>query len=84
MTHGYATHALSHFMILKSLAAHYRLILFDNSSWGGNTRRDHTKAIESPAKADAVMVEWLEGFFAAIDHLLPPKFHVYAPSNGAY
>ena len=39
MTHGYATYALSHFMMFKELACHYRVIAFDNSSWGGNTRR---------------------------------------------
>ena len=40
--------------------------------------------MESAERADEVMLEWLKGFFSAIDHLLPPKFLVYAPSNGAY
>ena len=30
------------------------------------------------------MLEWLTGFFAAIDHLLPPKYLLYGHSNGAY
>ena len=30
------------------------------------------------------MLEWVTGFFAAIDQILPPKYYLYAPSNGAY
>lgn len=84
MTHGYATFALSHYTLFKRLAKHYRVVIFDNGSWGGNTRLEQTSALDSPERADAVMLEWLKGFFDAIDHLLPPKFLVYAPSNGGY
>lgn len=38
LTHGYASFAASYFMILKELAEHYRVIMFDNASWGANTR----------------------------------------------
>ena len=38
MTHGYASSAFSHFMQFKSLAVHFRVIFFNNCSWGGNTR----------------------------------------------
>ena len=31
-----------------------------------------------------MMLEWLEGFFAQVDHLLPPKYLLYGPSNGGY
>ena len=84
MTHGYATYALSHFMIFKSLAKHYRVIAFDNSSFGGNTRLNSCSGLESPEKADAYMIEWQKGFFEAIDHLLPAKYLLYGASNGAY
>ena len=64
MTHGYATFALSHFMLFKGLAQHFRVLIFDNSSWGGNSRRPNCRGIESPELADQMMLEWLEGFFA--------------------
>jgi len=38
MTHGYASKSLSHFMLFKRLSEHFRVIFFDNCSWGGNTR----------------------------------------------
>ena len=38
MTHGYASMALSHFMLFKELAEHFRVFIFDNSGWGANTR----------------------------------------------
>ena len=53
MTHGYATHALSHFMLFKPLSENYRVIIFDNSSWGGNTRLGHCRGLESPESADS-------------------------------
>lgn len=71
MTHGYATFALSHFMLFKSLAEHFRVIIFDNSSWGGNSRRETCQGIKSADLADKMMLEWLEGFFSAIAPLLP-------------
>ena len=30
------------------------------------------------------MLEWLTGFFAAIDHLLPPKYFLFASSHSGY
>ena len=83
MTHGYATHALSHYLLFKPLSTLYRVLIFDNSSWGGNTRIESILDL-NPAKADNLMLEWLTAFFTSIKHSLTPKFLVYAPSNGAY
>lgn len=82
MTHGYASFALSHFYHFKTLAEHFRVIIFDNCSWGGNTRLDETEGLDSPENAELVILSWLEGFFAQIDHLLPPKYYLYGHSNG--
>ena len=84
MTHGYAVFALGRFSMFKDLAPHFRVIIFDNGSWGGNTRIAYSRGLESPEKADEVMVEWLTGFFAAIDHLLPPKYNLFATSGFGY
>ena len=48
MTHGYGTFALGRFTMFKDLSQHFRVILFDNSSWGGNTRRSYSSGLESP------------------------------------
>ena len=48
MTHGYAVFALGRFPMFKDLAPHFRVIIFDNSSWGGNTRLAHSSGLESP------------------------------------
>ena len=84
LTHGYASFAASYFMILKELAEHYRVIMFDNSSWGANTRLDQCSGIESSEKANAYMLEWLKAFFDAIDNDLPEKFYLCGHSNGGY
>ena len=87
LTHGYASFAASHFMILKQLAEHYRVIMFDNSSWGANTRLDQCSGLESSEKADAYLLEWLKAFFDAIETDLPTspeKFYLYGHSNGGY
>lgn len=82
MTHGYASKSLSHYLLFKPLAQHFRVIFFDNYGWGANSRLKATESrgLESAAKSDEVMLAWLERFFEAIDHLLPQKFNVYAHS----
>mmetsp|Transcript_716 Transcript_716/g.1013 ORF Transcript_716/g.1013 Transcript_716/m.1013 type:complete len:184 (-) Transcript_716:654-1205(-) len=84
MTHGYASFSLSHFMLFKQLAGRFRVIFFDNCSWGGNTRKLSTSGLESPQKANQLILSWWEAFIASIDHLLPPKFQLFGHSNGGY
>ena len=85
MTHGYASNPFSHFMLYKSLAANFRVIFFAQGSWGGNSKREDVQdAFETAEKAEAAILSWLEAFFEAIDHLLPPKFYLYGHSNGGY
>ena len=84
MTNGYAVFALERYPMFKDLAQHFRVITFDNSSWGGNTKLERCSGLESPEKADAVMLEWMTCFFSAIDHLLPRKYLLYGSSHGAY
>ena len=84
MTNGYAVFALELYPIFKYLAQHFRVIVFDKSSWGGNTKLAHCSGLESPQKADAFIVEWMRCFFEAIDHLLPPKYLLCGLSHGGY
>lgn len=84
MTHGYATKSLSHFMLFKPLSTHFRIIFFDNCSWGGNTRLSSSSGLASPKHAREMMLSWIEAFFIAIDHLIPQKVLLYGASNGAY
>ena len=84
MTHGYASFAVSHFMIMKELAEHFRVIMFDNSSWGANTRLIECSGLESSQAANRYLLSWLVAFFTAIDGELPEKYYLYGHSNGGY
>ena len=84
MTHGYASFAVSHFMIMKTLAENYRVIMFDNSSWGANTRLDHCSGLDSSQAANRYLLTWMEAFFDAINDELPDKYFLYGHSNGGY
>ena len=86
MTHGFAGYSLDHFMIFKKLAAEFRVIFFDNGSWGGNTRVQSTAGMESPEKAEEVILSWLRAFIDKLSevNLLPEKFNFYGHSNGGY
>eukprot|EP00354_Favella_ehrenbergii_P004130 CAMPEP_0170464868 /NCGR_PEP_ID=MMETSP0123-20130129/9419_1 /TAXON_ID=182087 /ORGANISM="Favella ehrenbergii, Strain Fehren 1" /LENGTH=139 /DNA_ID=CAMNT_0010730609 /DNA_START=186 /DNA_END=606 /DNA_ORIENTATION=+ len=59
MTHGYCMAAVFHARMLPALAQHYRIVLFDNLSWGLNSRVDNIgDALDSAEKAEQWLVSW--------------------------
>ena len=42
------------------------------------------RGLDDPAIARQLIVDWFDGFFGAISHLLPEKFCVFATSAFAY
>ena len=68
--------------MIKTLAESYRLVLFDNCSWGLNTRLSVCEGLESPVKAEAWLINWLVKVFAELD--LPEKYFLAGHSMGGY
>ena len=57
MTHGYGVSCVFFWKIVKPLAQHYRIVMFDNLGWGLNTRvEDVGDALESHEKSEAWVV----------------------------
>ena len=52
MTHGFLGCSLNWVWMFKPLAERYRLVLFDHSSWGLNTRLDQSVGMESEEAAE--------------------------------
>jgi len=85
ITHGYLGNSPSYMRILKLLADHYRLVLFDNTCWGLNTRDDETSSVMN----DVLGAEtWLRDFmtrtFDALAADLPDKVYLMGHSFGGY
>lgn len=61
MTHGYAMASVYFCRIMPALAEHYRIVMFDNCSWGLNSRtEDVGDALESADKAEKYTLNWWE------------------------
>ena len=87
MTHGYMMAALFFSRIIPALAEHYRIVMFDNLSWGMNSRTDNVgDALESPEKAERWLVTWWENLIEALTRAgdLPPKFYLSGHSAGGF
>ena len=82
ITHGFSGCALSYYTMIHTLAKSYRLVLFDNCSWGLNTRVQTCEGLESPVKAEAWLIDWLVKVFDKLD--LPEKFFLAGHSMGGY
>ena len=86
MTNGFGcTGAMTAFKILKPLAEHFRLVIFDHGGWGLNTKIQETQALSSPAASEAYIVEWYKAFIdqATENGDIPEKFYLTAHSGGA-
>ena len=87
MTHGYAMASVFHARMLPALAQHYRIVLFDNLSWGLNARSNNVgDALESPEKAENWIVTWWHNLITSLieTNSLPSKFYLSAHSAGGY
>ena len=88
LLHGYMGAAVQFYPILKQLAEHFRIVMFDHGSWGYNTRipldvgLDQCWGMESDEKAELWLVEWLEKVFTTAD--LPEKFLLVGHSMGGF
>ena len=68
----------------KLLASNFRVIAFDNFSNGSNTKLDSCSGLGDDTKAFKCIIDWYDAFFAAIDHILPEKFCLFAVSSCGY
>ena len=82
MTHGAMRSSLSLNRMLKPLSKKYRLVIFDQMSWGFNTRLQGCSGIESAEAAENWMREWILKTINALD--VPDKFYLYGHSIGAW
>ena len=82
LTHGYTASALSYYTMIKTLAEKYRLILFDNCSWGLNSRPKECSGLKSPVAAEEWLIEWIVKVFDKLD--LPAKYYLAGMSMGGY
>ena len=46
--------------MIEPLAKLYRIVLFDNCSWGLNSRLEKSSGIESPEKAEEWLRDWIK------------------------
>ena len=82
LTHGYTASALSYYTMAKKLAEKYHLVLFDNGSWGLNTRLAKCDAVKSPKAAEEWLIDWMCKVFEKLD--LPEKYYLAGMSLGGY
>ena len=85
MTHGYCMSMAYYCRIVPELAKHYRIVMFDNLSWGLNSRtQDVGDALETPEKAEKWVVTWWEKLIFALGDTLPEKFYLSGHSAGGF
>ena len=86
MTHGWLGNSTGWTWMLKPLAEHYRLVLFDCASWGLNTKLDKSVALESPEAAEVWLREWSVKLFDAMTDqgMVPDKFYLAGHSVGGW
>ena len=85
LTHGFMGNILSFFQFLKMISKHYRLIAFDNASWGLNTRTEWKEGVLTvePDVAERWILDFWERTIAGLDDC-PEKFLLAAHSHGGY
>ena len=87
MTHGYAMASVFFAGMLPALAEHYRIVMFDNLSFGLNGREDNVgNALNSADTAENWIVEWWHRLIEimVMTGELPQKFYLSAHSAGGY
>ena len=88
MTHGYMLGGvMAYFKTLKKLSEHYRLVVFDQGSFGLNTKRSKCPALEKsaeemPAACEEWLLEWWIKYVDALD--LPETFLLAGHSMGGH
>ena len=84
MALGHNNPVLAGVLAWKGLSKEFRVIAFDQYSFGANTRIEYCSGLESFTRAEECLNEWYNNFMAAIDHILPRKFYMYSMSGGTF
>ena len=84
MTHGYLCGSPWHVLILKALSEEFRVVMFDNMSFGGNTRVETSSMQKGGDAVDEWLVEHVDKWVIAMGDDLPPKFYLTGHSRGGY
>ena len=84
MTHGYMlSGVMAFFKLFKNLAEHYRLVVFDQGSFGLNSNRQECHALnEGPDACEQWLLEWWTKYIDALE--LPEKFFLAGHSMGGH
>ena len=72
--------------MIEPLAKLYRIVLFDNCSWGLNSRLEKSSGIESPEKAEEWLRDWIKQLFESLtnEKIVPYKFLIAGHSMGCW
>ena len=86
MTHGYMGNSTVWGYMINPLAEKYRLVLFDNITFGLNTRVEKSVASESPEAAEVWMRAWIVKLMDEMtkEKIVPNKFFFASHSCGAW
>ena len=63
LIHGYTGAAVLFYKMLYKLSQEYRIVMFDQGSWGLNTRLEKSKGLESAEAAEQWMEDWVDKVF---------------------
>ena len=83
LLHGYVSSSVFFYKMLEPLARKYRIIMFENTSHGLNSRPTECSGMESPETAEAWHTEWIDKVINATP-TLPEKFLMAGHSHGGF
>ena len=84
MTHGFGTSSCHFAPMIPELMKHFRIVLFDNLSFGMNPKTGQRLTdITKVDLVDAWLVEYWEKFIEQLE-FLPKKFFIAGHSFGGY
>ena len=85
ITHGYFCSGPYLMRILKDLAEKYHVVVYDNMSWGLNSRPGAESSINGGKEAaEKYTIDWMTGLIEALSDILPEKFYASGHSYGGY
>ena len=72
--------------MIEPLAKLYRLVMFDNCSWGLNSRLEKSSGLESPEAAEEWLRDWIKQLFDKLtnENIVPDKFFIAGHSMGCW
>ena len=72
--------------MIEPLAKLYRIVMFDNCSWGLNSRLEKSSGLESPEAAEEWLRDWIKQLFDKLtnENIVPDKFFIAGHSMGCW